>query len=352
MMPIKKGKRIEFIDSLKGFAIFLVLWGHSIQYLKNGADYFDNPVFEFIYSFHMPLFFMISGFFFKSSLKLNFRDFICKKFIQLLLPCFIWALIFVVIDMSVSIVREVDFNWTDALKRIINPFRWPFWFLRELFISYVITYIAYKLLKKEWLVVLLTALFVLIMPYGYMQRFLLPMFLIGIFIKDKYQLISQHLNKISLVSACLFGICLLFWDSNYTVYITDFPSLFNILKTRFSISILSIALFRLLTGFLGSMFFFALFQKVYRKNCFFSQVEKVGVQTLSIYIVQTTLLEIIINRILDFPTANIWIYSLIITPVIALLALVVCMGIIYVVSKNKYAKFLLFGSSFKRKDKA
>lgn len=80
-------QRIEYIDALKGLAIFFVLWGHSLQYLKNEADFFHNPIFEFIYSFHMPLFFMISGFFFNSSLKLNFKEFIYKKTIQLLLPC-------------------------------------------------------------------------------------------------------------------------------------------------------------------------------------------------------------------------------------------------------------------------
>jgi fucose 4-O-acetylase-like acetyltransferase len=341
-----KGKRIEFVDALKGFAIFLVLWGHSIQYLKNGTDFFHNPVFEFIYSFHMPLFFVISGFFFKLSLKLDFRNFICKKFTQLLLPCFIWAVLFLVIKLSVSIVRETNFDWIDAFKKIVIPFRWPFWFLKELFGSYVITYIAYKLFKKEWLVFLLTLLAVLFMPYGGSQRFLFPMFLIGIFIKDKYQLISQHINNVLLVSACLFGVLLLFWDGNYTMYLTDFPPLINLSTMNINISTLNIAIFRLLIGFSGSMFFFALFQKIYRKNWFFLQIEKVGVQTLSIYIVQVTLLENIINRMFDFPPTNSWIYSLIVTPVIALLVLTICIVFISIVNKNKCAKFLLFGSSF------
>jgi hypothetical protein len=258
--------------------------------------------------------------------------------------------LFVFINLSVSIVRETDFNWVDAFKRIVIPFRWPFWFLQQLFLSYTITYIAYKILKKEWLVFILAVLFVLFMPYGSMQRFLLPMFLIGIFIKEKYQFISQHINKILLVSVCLFGVCLLFWDGNYTIYKSDFSQLFVFRQMNINLSNLDIALFRLLIGFSGSIFFFLLFQKVYRKNCFFAQIEKVGIQTLSIYIIQVTLLETIINRILDFPTENIWLYSLIITPIIALLVLIVCMVIVYVVSKNKYANLLLFGSSLKKKE--
>ncbi len=90
---MNNNKRIEYIDALKGFAIFIVIWGHSLLNLKNGYDFFHNPVFEFIYSFHMPLFFMLSGFFFRSSLKLNMKEFFFKKSIQLLWPWIVWGLI-------------------------------------------------------------------------------------------------------------------------------------------------------------------------------------------------------------------------------------------------------------------
>lgn len=47
----------QYLDVVKGFAIFLMLWGHSIQYCTNGEfDFFENNAFKFIYSFHMPLF--------------------------------------------------------------------------------------------------------------------------------------------------------------------------------------------------------------------------------------------------------------------------------------------------------
>ena len=40
----------------------------------------------------MPLFMMVSGYFFSSSLRLSFGDFIKKKFTQLLLPGLTWSL--------------------------------------------------------------------------------------------------------------------------------------------------------------------------------------------------------------------------------------------------------------------
>lgn len=53
------GNRIVYIDALKLFAIFSVLWGHSIQYLITD-EYYLQPVYRFIYAFHMPLFMALS----------------------------------------------------------------------------------------------------------------------------------------------------------------------------------------------------------------------------------------------------------------------------------------------------
>lgn len=50
------GKRIEYIDFIKGICIFIVVWGHSIQNMGDGNDFWTNPVHEFICSFHMPIF--------------------------------------------------------------------------------------------------------------------------------------------------------------------------------------------------------------------------------------------------------------------------------------------------------
>lgn len=53
-------KRLDYIDKLRGFAILLVVMGHL--YLPYTAQGNSHPVAEMIYSFHMPLFFFISGY--------------------------------------------------------------------------------------------------------------------------------------------------------------------------------------------------------------------------------------------------------------------------------------------------
>ncbi len=58
-------ERIKWVDNLKGFAILLVILGHSLQYFYR--DFNNSHLANFIYSFHMPLFFALSGF-------VSFRD--------------------------------------------------------------------------------------------------------------------------------------------------------------------------------------------------------------------------------------------------------------------------------------
>lgn len=53
-------KRLFYLDAMKGILIILVILGHSIQ--DTISDYQNNFLFRFIYSFHMPLFFAISGY--------------------------------------------------------------------------------------------------------------------------------------------------------------------------------------------------------------------------------------------------------------------------------------------------
>jgi acyltransferase len=61
-------KRVEWIDTVKAIGIFLVFYGHYIEIIA--TDYGSAAgvaQFKFIYSFHIPLFFILSGFFFKES---------------------------------------------------------------------------------------------------------------------------------------------------------------------------------------------------------------------------------------------------------------------------------------------
>ena len=91
-------QRLEHIDILRAFAIFLVTLGHALEY----GGYGDGLLHGVIYSFHMPLFFAISGFVSAYSLRndgnarLDLRGFVClvwKKFRFIMIPYFAWNLV-------------------------------------------------------------------------------------------------------------------------------------------------------------------------------------------------------------------------------------------------------------------
>ncbi len=63
----QKCGRIGYIDAMKGFAIMCVVLGHTLDsYLSSGfispANHIIYDIYNVIYSFHMPLFFALSGY--------------------------------------------------------------------------------------------------------------------------------------------------------------------------------------------------------------------------------------------------------------------------------------------------
>ncbi len=59
-------RRLGFVDTVKGIAIICVVLGHIANGYLNSKIVPDTAVYQHIYnivySFHMPLFFLISGF--------------------------------------------------------------------------------------------------------------------------------------------------------------------------------------------------------------------------------------------------------------------------------------------------
>lgn len=117
-------KRIAYIDQLKGFAIILVVAGHVLQFVLNTDNYLFDPVWRYIYSFHMQLFIMLSGLTFSSCLKTysDLFSFCKKRFAQLVIPFVLWTIIFTIY------VGKVNFFFSC----LIDPGN-GYWFLWDLF---------------------------------------------------------------------------------------------------------------------------------------------------------------------------------------------------------------------------
>lgn len=122
-------ERFMVMDVLKGLAIFLVIWGHCIQQTLS-SNHYDEPVFRWIYSFHMPLFMVISGFFAGNVLKSNFKKLLINKGRQLLLPTVVWCILF---DIFERAFLGIQYSLSGKIMGM-------FWFLKSLFICFLLFY--------------------------------------------------------------------------------------------------------------------------------------------------------------------------------------------------------------------
>ena len=160
--------RLEWISFLQVFAIILVVIGHSFYHHE------DNIVYEWIYSFHMPLFFFISGHLLHVSVKRSGKPLgeyfglraLAKKARRLLLPYWlISSLVFVPKAFLGNFAgREVDFSWAGYAHMLFYPndnVISIYWFLPTLFLVFCIAYVGGKvslvLKSRYWILPVLVA---------------------------------------------------------------------------------------------------------------------------------------------------------------------------------------------------
>ena len=93
-----QSKRKEYLDITKGIGILLVVLGH--------CPLVFNPLKQWIYAFHMPLFFFVAGMVWNkdSHEKRGFftGEFLADKIKRLIIPCFIWGVLYMLLDMVMN----------------------------------------------------------------------------------------------------------------------------------------------------------------------------------------------------------------------------------------------------------
>lgn len=330
------------LDLLKAFAIFCVVWGHSIQYFGRSSWFFDNPVFAFIYSFHMPLFMFISGYFSLSAFKRKPIDFFRHKFMQLLLPCLSWGLI---MYFSLELMgRNSQLSFEGLLS--------SYWFLTACFLSYALIYLLRLATKSLWVTVIISLLLSRLPWVGFYFSFMFPFFLFGYIVALYKDRISGFLPQISIVSGLLFIVSLFFWTADYTVY--QSPSILLTIQTLHAgnfYSQLGTDLFRFLIGISGTLFCFALFSQIHLQRVSTSKVLQglvwVGRNTLGIYAVQGlffSLFQIKEGFYVDLlQYFDLYTFSLLMSPMVAIVVILVVMFLIYILLMNRISSMVLLG---------
>lgn len=134
-------KREQWADILKGIGAILVVIGHLVLYEGNAKVY--------IYSFHMPLFFFISGYLYHHEKK--FTVFLRRKCKSLLLPYFIFAFVSILVTYFLEGIslsrREILINYFFVNGSF--AFNSSLWFLIIMFFTLTCFYFIKCCIKKE-----------------------------------------------------------------------------------------------------------------------------------------------------------------------------------------------------------
>lgn len=295
--------RILWIDNAKAIAILLVVVGHIIQFLYSPGGFDQNIVFRYIYAFHMPLFFMLSGLVTKplviadnntinsensrfgggNSIVINKLK---SRFYQLVVPFCIWG----VICINTT-------NHEPYYKIFIRP-DLSLWFLWVLFIINVAFYcgqLAAIALRIRSNILCLIATYIALLIISHYGRGLFGLglaythflyFSIGVVIGQyRTQLAeSKRLTAIGILSLFAFGLMASVWYRIPSKVPTEFPHWISTLNEY--------SIYHIVTAFTGSIGFILLsarFMNSISCRCLIY----LGINTLGIYAIHQSIIWLI-----------------------------------------------------------
>ncbi len=145
--------RTNWVDYAKAIGIILVVYGHVARGLYQANFDFPPETFKLIdsiiYSFHMPLFFFLSGLFFYNSFsKRGGKNLIFSKIDTIFYPYMVWSLFQGTIEVSLSSYTNASASLSEVLSFLWQP-RAQFWFLFCLFFIFIYTTLIYSVLPKR-----------------------------------------------------------------------------------------------------------------------------------------------------------------------------------------------------------
>ncbi len=217
------------VETLRGFAIVLVVIGHVIGSGADGGMKVEEDSFlrYFYFTFQylrMPLFTVISGWVYalRPATKTNLLDFNVKKIRRLLLPLLFVGGTYYILQ---SIIPGTNFSYElkDIWRLLVYPYTF-YWYLQSLFLVFIVISVLDAGAKlnsfKNWIVFFILSLVFLFVRdafipessanvYGYKgAMYLLPFFAIGVGIKRfKQQFDNKYFvwaNAIVLIAGLIF----------------------------------------------------------------------------------------------------------------------------------------------------
>lgn len=256
-------QRNQFLDIVRGVTIILMVFGHCLQY-GNGTEFIENSgffynrLFQLIYSFHMPLFMLLSGylFFYTVGKHQKTSDFIKNRWQRLCLPVIGWQTFHYLVN-GVRMVWRGGTIDSGYLLRYVRSWFTDIWFLLAILYCSVIIFAVRKYGKDNILIYFLGFMVTLVTPdsmanlhmYKYMYPFFVCGYLSGRYLGEVLAIISRiRLKHLFLGTLIVFAVLFCFWDIDAYIYTSGYTLLGRESMARqFAVDI-----YRMLIGFVGS----------------------------------------------------------------------------------------------------
>jgi fucose 4-O-acetylase-like acetyltransferase len=242
--------RTIWIDYAKGMGIILVVHGHVAGGIVTAGIKYDQQIYltsqSIISSFHMPLFFFLSGLFFFSSLNKRGGGGLFKnKLDTIFYPYVVWCLIDGGIIVTLSNYTNRDTSFSDVLSLLWAPYS-HLWFLYALFFVFVVSILAYKSLPERFhysisLVAILLYLYSNyippVIPLNFIAEYLV-FFVFGIYFNQIKDSFSRNINVIFLLLLLTFLLIQWFFHFKLGLLINNNRGWLTLLLALVSISLI------------------------------------------------------------------------------------------------------------------
>lgn len=339
-----KSNRILWLDLTKLFGIFLIVFGHMSLYSEN-LKWLNT----YVYSFHVPLFFVLSGYLFDKYKDYSFLNFLKKKATTILIPYFVFSILFLIIYLALgaSVAESLNKQMSSSLSSLFLgilyatgdklPQNAPLWFLPCLFVVEILYFLISKVCKNNKTAITVICI-ILCLLFLYIKLPLLPWSLNSAFIMLLYFNLGNL--KIPNIKNNMYNIIL--------IVILLIAGFLLQLQNKINVSVMTNCygnqIIFLSSSFLSIMGYYLLFKSLPVVGNWISKLAGIGKNTLGILIFHK-LFVILFQTKLGLITNFLNNGNLFISLIVALMATIVTILICSVITNfiNKYFSFL-FGN--------
>ena len=218
--------RDGYLDYLKGLAVVLVVAGHCIQFGQGEAvlqdrTFFDDWAFRGIYSFHMPLFALISGWLFGASIERHglSAQMLLHRCLSLVAPIVTFGILSYMVQ---CLLGQAELGPKDFLGYVA----YQLWFLYAM-ISCSLVVAALRVFAGDSLIAYAVVCGLTLFAPSFLNlhehAFVFPYFTGGYLLRSKknesvgggYQ---NRLSPFCLTATALWGLGMVFWNSDAFIY--------------------------------------------------------------------------------------------------------------------------------------